>query len=273
MTSTSTSASTATHAAPAGRRTASCAIARWSINGVSKTYAMTGWRIGWAAGPRDLIQALDTLLSQSAGNCCSVSQAAAAAALNGDQCFVADSVAIYQAAARQDAGADQRHPRPSLPRARRRVLPVRQLRRPDRQDDARRASGWTATATWSCTCSRARACGRRRRRPTACRRTSACRSRPSIEILDEGCRPHRRAVADASLRTKPMSTDKAIRKHPLRRPGRRDTDRRSARDSRSRAERQLHRNIGAAGLQPYHRPTADDGRHRRHRRARAAATT
>ena len=58
---------------------------------------MTGWRIGWAAGPRDLIRALDTLLSQSAGNACSVSQAAAAAALNGDQSFVAESVATYRA--------------------------------------------------------------------------------------------------------------------------------------------------------------------------------
>jgi aspartate aminotransferase len=66
------------------------------VNGVSKTYAMTGWRIGYAAGPAMLIQALDTLLSQSTGNCCSVSQAAAAAALNGDQRFVAESVAIYK---------------------------------------------------------------------------------------------------------------------------------------------------------------------------------
>lgn len=67
-----------------------------AVNGVSKTYAMTGWRIGWVAAPRDLIQALDTLLSQSTGNCCSVSQAAATAALNGDQSFVAESVAIYR---------------------------------------------------------------------------------------------------------------------------------------------------------------------------------
>ncbi len=67
-----------------------------AVNGVSKTYAMTGWRIGWVAAPRDLIQALDTLLSQSTGNCCSVSQAAAAAALEGDQGFVAESVAIYK---------------------------------------------------------------------------------------------------------------------------------------------------------------------------------
>jgi aspartate aminotransferase len=67
-----------------------------AINGVSKTYAMTGWRIGWIAGPRDLVNALDTLLSQSAGNSCSISQAAATAALNGDQSFVAESVATYK---------------------------------------------------------------------------------------------------------------------------------------------------------------------------------
>ena len=67
-----------------------------AINGVSKTYAMTGWRIGWAAGPAELIKAMETLLSQSAGNCCSISQAAAVAALNGDQSFVGESVAIYR---------------------------------------------------------------------------------------------------------------------------------------------------------------------------------
>jgi aspartate aminotransferase len=74
-----------------------------AINGVSKTYAMTGWRIGWVAGPRDLVRALDTFLSQSAGNSCSVSQAAAVAALEGDQGFVAESVAIYRE--RRDATA------------------------------------------------------------------------------------------------------------------------------------------------------------------------
>ena len=67
-----------------------------AINGVSKTYAMTGFRIGWVAGPKDIIQAINTFLSQSAGNCCSVSQAAAVAALNGDQSFVKDSVETYQ---------------------------------------------------------------------------------------------------------------------------------------------------------------------------------
>jgi aspartate aminotransferase len=67
-----------------------------AINGVSKTYAMTGWRIGWAAGPREMIRALETLLSQSAGNACSISQAAAVAALSGDQGFVAESVDTYR---------------------------------------------------------------------------------------------------------------------------------------------------------------------------------
>ncbi|MGY8630973.1 aspartate transaminase [Bradyrhizobium sp. 14AA] len=67
-----------------------------AVNGVSKTYAMTGWRIGWIAGPSDLIGALNTLLSQAAGNACSISQAAAVEALNGDQSFVSESVAIYR---------------------------------------------------------------------------------------------------------------------------------------------------------------------------------
>lgn len=66
------------------------------INGVSKTYAMTGWRIGFAAGPADLINAMATLQSQSTSNPCSVSQAAAVAALEGDQGFIADSVKVYR---------------------------------------------------------------------------------------------------------------------------------------------------------------------------------
>ncbi|PUE50592.1 aspartate aminotransferase [Limnohabitans sp. 2KL-1] len=66
------------------------------INGVSKTYAMTGWRIGYIAGRREYIKALDTLLSQSTGSCCAISQAACAAAFNGDQSFVTESVAVYK---------------------------------------------------------------------------------------------------------------------------------------------------------------------------------
>ncbi len=56
-----------------------------TINGMSKAYAMSGWRIGYAAGPKELIRAMATLQSQSTTNACSISQAAAVAALNGDQ--------------------------------------------------------------------------------------------------------------------------------------------------------------------------------------------
>ena len=65
------------------------------VNGVSKSYAMTGWRIGYAVGPADLIKAISVLKSQSSGATSSVGQAAAIAAMDGDQAFIAQSRAIY----------------------------------------------------------------------------------------------------------------------------------------------------------------------------------
>jgi len=62
------------------------------VNGVSKTYAMTGWRIGFAAGPIAVIKAMDGLQSQSTSNACAVAQAAALAALAGPQDCVAAMV-------------------------------------------------------------------------------------------------------------------------------------------------------------------------------------
>src|ERR1700712_7119 len=59
-----------------------------TMNGCSKAYAMTGWRIGYAAGPLWLIKAMGKLQSQSTSNPCSISQYAAVAALNGDQSFL-----------------------------------------------------------------------------------------------------------------------------------------------------------------------------------------
>jgi len=59
------------------------------LNGVSKAYSMTGWRIGYAAGPADIIKAMKKIQSQSTSNPCSISQAAAQAALEGDQTAVA----------------------------------------------------------------------------------------------------------------------------------------------------------------------------------------
>ena len=68
-----------------------------TTNGVSKAYAMTGWRIGYAAGPLELITAMKTIQSQSTSNPCSVSQAAAVEALNGDQSCVTEMTAAYRA--------------------------------------------------------------------------------------------------------------------------------------------------------------------------------
>ena len=67
-----------------------------TVNGVSKAYAMTGWRIGYAGGPEPLISAMKTVQSQSTSNPCSVSQAAARAALDGDQAPVAEMRAAYR---------------------------------------------------------------------------------------------------------------------------------------------------------------------------------
>ena len=67
-----------------------------TTNGVSKAYAMTGWRIGYAAGPLELISAMKTVQSQSTSNPCSISQAAALAALDGDQAPVAEMAAAYR---------------------------------------------------------------------------------------------------------------------------------------------------------------------------------
>ena len=59
-----------------------------TMNGVSKSYAMTGWRIGYAGGPKDIIKAIGKIQSQSTSNPSSISQAAAVEALNGNQSFI-----------------------------------------------------------------------------------------------------------------------------------------------------------------------------------------
>jgi len=67
-----------------------------TMNGVSKAYAMTGWRIGYAAGPENLIAAMRKVMSQSTSNPCSISQWASVAALNGDHGFLAERNAVFQ---------------------------------------------------------------------------------------------------------------------------------------------------------------------------------
>ncbi len=66
------------------------------LNGVSKVYAMTGWRIGYAAGPKPLIAAMKKIQSQSTSNPTSIAQVAAEAALNGDQACIAPMVRAFK---------------------------------------------------------------------------------------------------------------------------------------------------------------------------------
>ena len=66
-----------------------------TINGVSKSYCMTGWRIGYAAGREEIIKAMSTVQGQETSNPCSISQKAALAALNGPEDFLADMIDAY----------------------------------------------------------------------------------------------------------------------------------------------------------------------------------
>jgi len=66
------------------------------LNGVSKAYSMTGWRIGYAAGPAEIIKPMKNIQSQSTSNPCSISQAAAEQALSGDQACVSEMKEAFE---------------------------------------------------------------------------------------------------------------------------------------------------------------------------------
>ena len=76
-----------------------------TMNGVSKAYCMTGWRIGYAGGPVQLIKAMAKVQSQSTSNPCSISQAAAVEALNGPQDFIAEHNEVFKS--RRDLVVDR----------------------------------------------------------------------------------------------------------------------------------------------------------------------
>jgi aspartate aminotransferase len=67
-----------------------------TMNGVSKAYSMTGWRIGYCGGPQELIEAMENVQSHSTSNPASISQYAAEAALNGDQSCIDPMVAAFK---------------------------------------------------------------------------------------------------------------------------------------------------------------------------------
>jgi aspartate aminotransferase len=67
-----------------------------TMNGVSKAYCMTGWRVGFAGGPKDLVKGINTVQSQNCSSTSTISQWAAVAALDGDQSFIAKNVAMFK---------------------------------------------------------------------------------------------------------------------------------------------------------------------------------
>jgi len=66
------------------------------VNGVSKAYSMTGWRIGYVGGPESIIKGMKKIQSQSTSNASSMAQAAAVAALDGDQTYIKESTGIFK---------------------------------------------------------------------------------------------------------------------------------------------------------------------------------
>ena len=83
-----------------------------TVTGASKAYAMTGWRIGYGGGPKELIQAMTVIQSQICSGACSIAQAATVAALEGPQDFVSTSCAAY--AARRDLVVERINAMPLL---------------------------------------------------------------------------------------------------------------------------------------------------------------
>ena len=107
-----------------------------TMNGVSKAYAMTGWRIGYAAGPIELIKAMDMVQGQQTSGTSSISQWAAVEALDGTQAHLPVFKKAFEGASRShrlDAQPDQL---PRMPKAGRRVLRLSFLRGGNRQDGA-----------------------------------------------------------------------------------------------------------------------------------------
>ena len=109
-----------------------------TMNGLSKAYCMTGWRLGYAAGPELLIKTMCKLQSQSTSNPSSITQWAAVEALNGPQDFIERNNSVQGAARSRgvDAEPGQGH---QVPEAGGRVLRLSLLRGPDRQDHGQAA--------------------------------------------------------------------------------------------------------------------------------------
>ena len=149
-----------------------------TINGVSKAYCMTGWRIGYAGGPEPLIKAMAMMQSQSTSNPTAVAQWAAVEALDGPQDFIPKHNKIFKE--RRDLCVSMLNQANGIqvPEARRRVLRLSVLRRHHRQDGADRQEAARPTRISSPSCLRPKASRWCRARRSASGRRFAFPMRP-----------------------------------------------------------------------------------------------
>ena len=158
-----------------------------TMNGVSKAYAMTGWRIGYAGGPEKLIKAMDMVQGQQTSGACSIAQWAAVEALNGPQDFIPQSRKAFEERRDLVVSMLNQAQGPEVPDAGRRVLRLPVLRRRDRQDVAVGQDHRDATRTSSPSCWRRRASRPCTARPSGSARTSASPTPPRTTLLEEAC--------------------------------------------------------------------------------------
>ena len=149
-----------------------------TMNGVSKSYAMTGWRIGYAAGPAQLIKAMDMVQGQQTSGACTIAQWASVEALNGPQDFIPVRRKAFEE--RRDLVVSMLEPGavPEMPEARRArstSIPPARARSAGRR---RRASASRPTRISSANCWRPRASRRCTARRSGSARTSAFPMRP-----------------------------------------------------------------------------------------------
>ena len=154
------------------------------LNGVAKTYAMTGWRVGWMIGPPDVTKAAADLQSHPTSNVCNVAQAAALAAVSGDLSAVARMREAFDRRRQTHDRHAERDSRRGLPAARGRVLLLSVGQGRARQGVAGRRPASTPSSPSSCsTRPTSRSCpARRSARPA----TSGCRARSATPTWRKG---------------------------------------------------------------------------------------
>ena len=158
-----------------------------TMNGVSKAYAMTGWRIGYAGGPEKLVKAMDFVQGQQTSGACTIAQWAAVEALDGPQDHLPRFKQGLRGAPRPRRVDAQPVEIPEVPDAGGRVLRLPVLRRTRSAQERRPARTSRPTRISSPSFSRRRASRRCTARPSGSGRTSASPTRPRTSVLEEAC--------------------------------------------------------------------------------------